>query len=84
MTATSPRLAERSRASFGGAFASEWIKARSLRSTWWLSASAVVGTALVTAFWTAAAAPAPTEQDVLGACPRGSSPPRSSSSSWAA
>ena len=71
MTATSPRHAGSPRASFGGAFASEWIKARSLRSTWWLSASAVVGMGLVTAFWTAAAAPAPTQQDVLGALSTG-------------
>lgn len=71
MTATRASAAERSRVSFTGAFRSEWIKARSLRSTWWLVGSALVSTALMTAFWTAAAAPTPTEESVLGAVSTG-------------
>lgn len=72
MTTTDVSAAqERCRVSFAGAFRSEWIKARSLRSTWWLAASAIVSTALLTAFWTAAAAPAPTEESVLGAVSTG-------------
>ena len=71
MTTTDARATRRSRVSFGGAFRSEWIKARSLRSTWWLGGSAIVSMALVTAFWTGAVAPAPTEDNVLSALSSG-------------
>ena len=67
MTTTDLGAAGRSRVSFGGVFRAEWIKARSLRSTWWLGGSAIVSMGLLTAFWTAAAVPAPTEQNVLEA-----------------
>ncbi|MDR7182998.1 ABC-2 type transport system permease protein [Microbacterium trichothecenolyticum] len=71
MTATSPALStQEPRVSFGGTFASEWLKARSLRSTWWLGASAVISMALITAFWTVAG-PQPTEQNVLDAVAKG-------------
>jgi ABC-2 type transport system permease protein len=71
MTTREASAPERPRVSFGGAFRSEWIKARSLRSTWWLAASAIVSTALVTAFWSAAAAPTPTTDSVLDAVSTG-------------
>ncbi|MDY0910174.1 hypothetical protein [Microbacterium sp. CFBP9034] len=70
MTATT-RAEVSSQVSFGGAFASEWLKARSLRSTWWLSASAIVSMAVVTAFWSAAAGGGPTEASVLDALSTG-------------
>ena len=71
MTATSTtRSSAEPRVSFGGAFASEWLKARSLRSTWWLCASAIVSAALITAFWTVAG-PQPTQQNVLDAVAKG-------------
>ena len=52
------------RASFGGAFASEWLKARSLRSTWWLVSSAIVSSVILTMFWTVADS-SPTEASIL-------------------
>lgn len=52
MTATT--TSARGVVSFGGVLRSEWIKFRTLRSTWWLAAWAVAAGMLVTAFWTVA------------------------------
>jgi ABC-2 type transport system permease protein len=70
MTTTHSRAAEQAPVSFGGVLRSEWIKARSLRSTWWLGGSAIVSMALVTAFWTVPN-PAPSESNVLDALSAG-------------
>lgn len=70
MTATSAAPVNAPRASFGGAFASEWLKARSLRSTWWFAGSAIVSTLIITAFWSSADS-SPTEAGVLGAVSSG-------------
>lgn len=67
---TTTRPPETPRVSFPGVFASEWLKARSLRSTWWLSGSAIAGMTAITAFWTVAG-PTPTEANVLDAVTRG-------------
>ncbi|WP_404429338.1 ABC transporter permease [Microbacterium lacus] len=63
MTSTAAVDAE-PRATFGGAFASEWLKAGSLRSTWWLVSSAIASTVILTMFWTVSDS-SPTEASVL-------------------
>lgn len=71
MSMTEAAVSEQSRVSFGGVLRAEWIKARSLRATWWLSASAIVATSVITAFWTAAAVPEATQENVLSAVSSG-------------
>ncbi|KQM82556.1 ABC transporter permease [Agromyces sp. Leaf222] len=68
-TADASALA-RTRVSFGGVFASEAVKLASLRSSWWLMGSAVVGMLLIVAFWTVAV-PGATEANVLDAVAKG-------------
>ncbi|WP_082468048.1 ABC transporter permease [Leifsonia sp. Leaf264] len=69
MTTSSPPVAG-TRVSFGGVFASEWLKFRSLRSSWWLAGSAIVGTLLIVAFWSAAV-PGASLANVLAAVANG-------------
>ncbi|MGI9822889.1 hypothetical protein [Agromyces sp. Marseille-Q5079] len=72
MTATTADAAdlERTRVRFGGVFASECLKFASLRSSWWLMGSAIVGMLLIVAFWTVAF-PDPSQANVLDAVAKG-------------
>lgn len=69
MTGTAAASAP-ARASFGGVLLSEWRKAASLRSTWWLGASSIVVAVLVTAGWAATSTEA-TERSVFDAVDTG-------------
>ncbi|GAA1823860.1 hypothetical protein [Agromyces salentinus] len=70
MTATDTSALERSRVTFGGVFASEFSKFASLRSSWWLSAAAVVGLLVFVAFWSAVVSD-PTRENVVAAAANG-------------